>query len=184
VDVPPRLVDDLAVYKVMYPPIGEGFVFRQEKGQPMDPDTWHRERLVPILKRANLYRPGTGLHSIRHTYVILLIAQGGDVGHIADQVGHSTTRLTQDLYRHVFRGARVEAMRRLNGAIPVRAQAARSAGAPPAEESGRQSGAEGRGARFYASRHRWPDDRPSTDTYSSDAARERDRGNGGNTDSR
>jgi len=56
-----------SVYKVMYPPIGAGFVLRQEKGQPMDPDTWHRECLVPILKRANLYRPGTGLHSIRHT---------------------------------------------------------------------------------------------------------------------
>jgi integrase len=97
VDVPQRLLDDLAVYKVMYPPISAGFVVRQEKGQPLDPDTWHRQRLVPILKRANLYRPGTGLHSIRHTYVSRLIAQGEDVGYIADQVGHSTTRLTQDL---------------------------------------------------------------------------------------
>ena len=118
VDVPQRLLDDLEVYRVMYPAIGEGFVFRQEKGQPMDPDTWHRERLVPILKRAKLYRTGTGLHSLRHTYVSLLIALGEDVGYIADQVGHSTTRLTQDLYRHVFKGARVEAMRRLNAAIP------------------------------------------------------------------
>ena len=78
VDVPQRLLDDLAVYKVMHPPIGPGFVFRQEKGQPMDPDAWHRERLVPILKRVNLYHPGTGLHSIRHTYVSLLIAQGAE----------------------------------------------------------------------------------------------------------
>jgi integrase len=118
VDVPQVLLDDLAVYRVMYPPIGQGFVFRQHKGQPMDPDTWHRERLVPILKRANLYRPGTGLHAIRHTYVSMLIDQGEDVGYIADQVGHSSTQLTQDVYRHVFKGARVEAMRRLNGAIP------------------------------------------------------------------
>jgi hypothetical protein len=42
----------------------------------MDPDTWHRERLVPILKLANLYRPGTGLYSIRQTYVSLLIGRG------------------------------------------------------------------------------------------------------------
>jgi len=138
VDVPQRLLDDLAVYKVMYPPIGEGFVFRQEKGQPMDPDTWHRERLVSILKRANLYRPGTGLHSIRHTYVSLLIAQGEDVGYIADQVGHSTTRLTQDLYRHVFKGARIEAMRRLNGAIPCSTEGARPAATPPPGENDEQ----------------------------------------------
>ena len=138
VDVPQRLLDDLAVYKVMYPPIGVGFVFRQEKGQPMDPYTWHREHLVPILKRANLYRPGTGLHSIRHTYVSLLIAQGEDIGYIADQVGHSTTRLTQDLHRHVFRGARIEAMRRLDGAIPSSTQAAGPAETPSTGENGGQ----------------------------------------------
>lgn len=119
----------------MYPPIGEGFVFRQEKGPPIDPDAWHRERLVPILKRVNLYRPGTGLHSIRHTNVSLLIAQGEDVGYIADQIGHSTTRLTQDLYRHVFRGARVEAMRRLNAAIPCTTQGARQADTSPTGEN-------------------------------------------------
>ncbi len=113
----------------------------------MDPDTWHRERLVPILKRANLYRPGTGLHSIRHTYVSLLIAQGEDVGYIADQVGHSTTRLTQDLYRHVFKSARVEAMRRLNRAIPSSAEAARPAEAPPAGENGGQGELGSRGHR-------------------------------------
>lgn len=118
VDVPQRLLDDLAVYQAMYPPIGEGFMFRQASGRPMDPDRWHRERFVPILKRAGLYRPGAGLHALRHTYVSLLIAQGADVGYIADQVGHSTTRLTQDVYRHVFRAVRLEAMRRLEAAIP------------------------------------------------------------------
>jgi integrase len=119
VDVPQRLLDDLEVYKLMSPLIGDGYVFRQPSGRPLDPDRWHRERLVPILKGVGLYQRGIGLHSIgRHTYVSLLIAQGEDVGYIADQVGHSTTRLTQDLYRHVFKAGRVEAMRRLNGAIP------------------------------------------------------------------
>jgi integrase len=118
VDIPQRLCDDLEVYRAMYPPIGDGFIFRQPSGRPVDPDRWHRERLVPILTRAGLYRPGTGLHSIRHTYVSLMIHQGEDLGYIADQVGHSTARLTQDLYRHVFKAARVDAMRRLNGAIP------------------------------------------------------------------
>jgi integrase len=102
----------------------------------LDPDTWHRERLVPILKRANLYRPGTGLHSIRHTYVSLLIAQGEDVGYIADQVCHSTTRLTQDLYRHVFRGARIAAMRRLNAAIPCSTRVTSAAETPSTGENG------------------------------------------------
>jgi integrase len=118
VDLPRRLIDDLAVYRMMYPSIGAGFIFRQSKGQPMDPDAWHRDHLVPILKRVGLYQKGTGLHAIRHTYVSLLIASGEDVGYIADQVGHSTTKLTQDIYRHVFSKVRTDAMRRLDAAIP------------------------------------------------------------------
>jgi integrase len=118
VDVPQRLLDELAVYKVMHPPIGDGFVFRQATGRPLDPDTWHRERLVPLLRQVKLYRPGTGLHSLRHTYVSLMIQLGEDVRYIADQVGHSTTQLTRDVYAHVFSKARVSAMQRLNAAIP------------------------------------------------------------------
>jgi|SRR5215831_2355057 len=118
VDVPQRLLDDLAVYRVMHPPIGEGFIFRQANGRPLDPDAWHRERLVPLLERAGLRLPRTGLHALRHTYVSLLIHQREDPRYIADQVGHSTTRLTQDLYAHVFRAARKDAMRRLADAIP------------------------------------------------------------------
>lgn len=114
VDVPQRLLDDLAIYRAMYPPIGEGFIFRTVKGRPMDPDAWHRERLVPILEQAKLRLPRSGLHSLRHTYVSLLIAQGEDPRYIADQVGHSTTRLTQDLYAHVFSRVRVEAMQKLD----------------------------------------------------------------------
>ena len=118
VDVPQRLLDDLAIYRLQYPEIGEGFVFRQTSGRPMDPDAWHRERLVPALTEAGLRLPGTGLHSLRHTYVSLLIAQGEDPRYVADQVGHATTRLTTDIYQHVFSAVRGDAMRRLGDAIP------------------------------------------------------------------
>jgi integrase len=130
VDVPQRLLDELAVYKAMYPPIGEGFVFRQETGRPMDPDAWHRERLVPILERAELRLPRAGLHSLRHTYTSLLAAQGEDVRYIADQLGHSSPQLTQDIYQHVFSRVRVEAMRRLDAAIPYSSHVASQAETP------------------------------------------------------
>jgi integrase len=118
IDIPQRLLDDLAIYKVMYPPIGAGFIFRTATGQPIDPSRWHRDHLVPLLERAGLRRPGTGLHSLRHTYVSLLAAQGATVRYVADQVGHSTTRLTLDVYSHTFSRARVEAMQQLGAAIP------------------------------------------------------------------
>lgn len=130
VDVPQRLLDDLEVYRVMYPPVGEGFIFRQASGRPLDPDTWHREHLVPILERAKLRLPRVGLHSLRHTYVSLLIQQGEELRYIADQVGHSTTQLTRDIYAHVFNKVRVDAMRRLDGWMPSGSHPASQAGTP------------------------------------------------------
>jgi integrase len=131
VDIPRGLLDDLAVYKLMHPAIGEGYVFRNAQGRPLDPDTWHRERLVPLLEHAGLRLPKTGLHSLRHTYVSLLAAQGEELRYIADQVGHSSTALTQQIYTHVFDKVRVAAMRRLDGAIPCSERVARLTGTTP-----------------------------------------------------
>jgi len=117
VDIPQQILDELALYRLMYPAVGEGFIFRQPSGCPLDPDAWHKERMVPILKQAKLRAPLTGLHSLRHSYVSLLIAQGEDIRYIADQVGHSSTRLTEDLYAHVFNRVKVEAMRRLGAGM-------------------------------------------------------------------
>jgi integrase len=119
VDVPQRLLDDLAIYRLTYPPIGEAaFIFRTATGQPIDADNWQKRRFIPILRKAGLYRRGTGLHALRHGYVSLLAAQGEDVHYISGQIGHASVRLTQDVYRHTFTKARTEAMRRLNTAIP------------------------------------------------------------------
>jgi integrase len=114
VDVPQRLLDELAIYAVTYPAIGEGYIFRTTQGTPLDGDNWHHRRLVPLLEAAGLRLPRAGLHSLRHTYVSLLAEQGEDIHYIARQVGHSSTRLTQDIYRHVFAKTRTAAMRRLN----------------------------------------------------------------------
>ena len=133
VDVPQRLLDDLAVYRVMYPPIGEGLIFRTDTGRPMDPDNWHKDRLVPILERAQLRLPKTGLHSLRHMYTSVLAALGEDVHYIADQLGHSSPRLTQDIYQHVLAGARVDAMRRLDRWASLGSVSGIPSGSYPAE---------------------------------------------------
>jgi len=130
VDIPQQIVDDLGLYRVMYPPVGDGFIFRTPRGRPLDPDTWHKKHMVPILERAKLRAPMTGLHTLRHTYVSLLIALGEDTRYIADQVGHSSTRLTEDLYAHVFTRVRVDAMRRLGATIPSSKNPAELAGTP------------------------------------------------------
>jgi integrase len=73
-----------------------------------------------MLKTLGLYRRGVGLHALRHSYVSMLaMLTDGDVAYIAKQVGHSSTQLTNDVYRHVLAKTRVETMRRLNQAIPT-----------------------------------------------------------------
>jgi len=86
VDIPQRVLDDLEIFKLAHPPIGDdGYIFRTASGRPIDGDTWHHRKLVPLLKRVGLYQRGMGLHSLRHTYVSLLISQGEDIGYISDR---------------------------------------------------------------------------------------------------
>jgi integrase len=72
---------------------------------------------VPLLKAIGVYTRGMGLHALRHGYVSLLASLGEDPHYISRQVGHSSVRLTQDVYRHTFTRARTQAMQRLNDAV-------------------------------------------------------------------
>jgi integrase len=40
-------------------------------------------------------------HAARHTAATLALEAGIDVKIVSEQLGHSTTRITQDLYQHV-----------------------------------------------------------------------------------
>lgn len=41
------------------------------------------------------------LHALRHTHVALMAASGADLDQIARRVGHSTSKITRDIYFHV-----------------------------------------------------------------------------------
>jgi integrase len=42
-------------------------------------------------------------HTCRHTFASILIDQGRDVEFVSQQLGHSSTRTTWDIYVHLFR---------------------------------------------------------------------------------
>jgi site-specific recombinase XerD len=90
---------------------------------------------VPLLEQAGLRLPRAGLHALRHTYVSLLIAQGEDVRCIADQVGHATTSLTQDVYAHMFTAVRTAAMQKLDRWVPLGSSDAAPSGSHRAEQA-------------------------------------------------
>lgn len=79
-------------------------VFVRETGQP-----YHGSKLTallyPILDGLEL--PRVTVHDLRHSAATILYAAGVPLEAIADMLGHSTTRVTADLYRH-----RVETIQR------------------------------------------------------------------------
>jgi len=82
-------------------------VFCQENGRPMHPDTpssWFPNFLEKIgLPRLNF-------HSLRHTHASLLLKAGVDIKIISERLGHSSVRITYDIYSHLMPGMQKQAV--------------------------------------------------------------------------
>lgn len=87
-----------------------GLVFCQPDGTPMHPDTpssWFPE----FLQRIGL--PRLNFHCLRHTHASLLLQAGVDIKVISERLGHSSIRITYDLYAHLMPGMQKEAVNKL-----------------------------------------------------------------------
>jgi integrase len=91
--------------------IETGHVFTSTIGTPID-DRKILKEFDSIVKAAGL--PKQRFHDLRHAAITLLGAQGVPVKVIADIVGHSDIRLTQNVYQHVFQPAKRDAANRMN----------------------------------------------------------------------
>lgn len=55
-----------------------------------------------------------GMHTLRHTFATRLFAAGVEVKVVSDLLGHSNTKLTENIYIHVIDDLRKEALKRMN----------------------------------------------------------------------
>ena len=82
-------------------------VFCENDGSPLDADNLYHRDFKFILKKAELR--SIRLHDLRHTFASILIAVGHNLKYIQNQMGHSSIKVTMDLYGHlmpeVFQGA-------------------------------------------------------------------------------
>jgi len=117
VDVPQGLIEELLLYQTACPPVSE-WIFPNATGGPMDGDNWSKRVFVPLIQGLGLQQR-IGLHSLRHTYVSLLIAQGENIKYISRQVGHSTIQMTLDVYGHLLQETSQAAMQRLDQRLRV-----------------------------------------------------------------
>jgi len=101
----------------------DGAVFVSGEGAVIDPDNLRNRVWLPALAKARLRH--VRIHSLRHTYTSLLIAQGENIKYISSQLGHAGVQITLDRYGHLFPAEKQQAPARLEAQLA----AARAGGA-------------------------------------------------------
>ena len=101
-----------------------GYVFTIENGQPL-----HPERATKLfreaIKQAKL--PRIRLHDLRHTHATLGLEAGIPVKIISQRLGHSSTRITQDVYQHVLKEQQEAAAGQIADLVKLAGTAAKTA---------------------------------------------------------
>jgi integrase len=93
---------------------GEGLVFTTPIGTPVDPDNF-RHRLGKISDGAGLGTWTT--HELRHSAGSLLFAMGVPMKVISETLGHSSERVTSEVYVHLLAEHRAEAAKAMSRAL-------------------------------------------------------------------
>lgn len=92
-------------------------VFAREDGSMERPDRVSRH-FKQLASAAGL--PPIKLHGGRHTAASLALEAGVALKTVSDQLGHSTTSITADLYTHVSKVVRDDAAERVAALVPLR----------------------------------------------------------------
>ena len=79
-----------------------GFVFIQDDGRPMHPDSVSKW-LVPFCEKNGI--PKVTAHVLRHTAASILIDSGASIVAVSKRLGHSQTSTTVNTYAHQIRKA-------------------------------------------------------------------------------
>lgn len=86
---------------------GDDRIFTRDDGQPMFPTSitqWFHEFVV----RTGL--PSVSVHSLRHTYASLMLADGVPLVIVSGQLGHAKASTTANIYGHVIASAQARAL--------------------------------------------------------------------------
>jgi len=95
----------------------------RKEGTPVDMYNVKNRYFNKCLEKAGLRR--IRFHDLRHTFASLLIQNGESLAYVKEQLGHSSIKMTVDVYGHLVPGANRKAVNRLPGPIsPTQAAAA------------------------------------------------------------
>jgi integrase len=104
---------------------GDGLVFPHPQGTAfLDPSVVLRRFLYPAMACAGISRVGPTLekrtfHSFRHTFAKRALESGAQITWLSRHLGHSTLKVTTDIYGHWERAERKLQAAKMEGAFPV-----------------------------------------------------------------
>ena len=76
------------------------YVITNSRSNPVLPSNFERS-FHALLKNAGI-EGDYGIHALRHTFASMLFAKGVDVKIVSKLLGHSTVKITYDIYVHLF----------------------------------------------------------------------------------
>lgn len=85
-----------------------GYIFTTSRGNPID-----RHEVSRALRRLSIDRRITS-HDFRHTHISMLLEAGVPVRAVMERVGHATMQTTLEIYAHVSKAARSDAVVKLD----------------------------------------------------------------------
>ena len=94
---------------------GGDLVFPTEAGTPLNKGNMLMRHYYKALKVAGI--PFRNFHTLRHTFASLLLEQGENIKYISNQLGHSSTSMTLDVYSHLISDSNPQAAERLSNRI-------------------------------------------------------------------
>jgi integrase len=97
----------------------EGLVFPDEVGSPVAPWRLREREMSPAVKAAGV--PVVRFHDLRHTAATLMRARGVGLDVVSRVLGHSSIRITGDVYGHMLPEMRAQAARAMEGLFTGRA---------------------------------------------------------------
>ena len=89
------------------------WVFCNRDGGWADPANFKARHFYKCLEKAGLRR--IRFHDLRHTFASLLLQNGESLHYVKEQMGHSSIKMTVDIYGHLVPGANRQAVNRLPG---------------------------------------------------------------------
>jgi integrase len=153
----PRLLEELLAYRSTLEDTLEGQpAFPTGRGTRRNKDNINKRVLKPALRRADELRverglpplpPGVTVHTLRRTYVSLMLVAGADLRWVQSQVGHEDAKMTLEVYSQVLqrrdRDVYTEAFDRLMAdaipsaaAVKVPTDVTVKSGAMPVDDAG------------------------------------------------